>query len=263
VISLTACSSGDGAAALPGNTGTGTTTTPPPAVTAGSLNQAAYVSGTSTYRFGHRSIRNMVIADAPSDADYTRWAMLHDGTIYRLYMFKQNTSDTLYQFGFNARTSQYEYGHQSIPELKLTNIPDDADTSSFAMLHDGSTYRLYFRARSNTFTMYQFGYNSSTQNYEFGYNSFPSLYITGAPSDVDTTRWAMLHDGSDYRLYMGKTGNEDAMYQFGYNPSSIDYEFGFRSISQLSVADTPEGSINDDFAMLHDGTDYRFYYLAE
>jgi len=53
------------------------------------------------------------------------------------------------------------------------------------------------------------------------------------------------------------------MYQFGYNPSSIDYEFGFRSISQLSVADTPEGSIKDDFAMLHDGTDYRFYYLAE
>ena len=55
------------------------------------------------------------------------------------------------------RTGQYEYGHQSIPELKLTNIPDDADTSRFAMLHDGSTYRLYFRARSNTFTMYQFG----------------------------------------------------------------------------------------------------------
>ena len=168
VISLAACSGGggDGAAALPGNTGT--TTTPPPAVTAGSLNQAAYVSGTSTYRFGHRSILNMVIADAPANADYTRWAMLHDGAVYRLYLFKQNTNDTLYQFGFNARTAQYEYGHQSIAELKLTNIPDDADTSRFAMLHDGSTYRLYFRARSNTFTMYQFGYNSSTQNYEYG-----------------------------------------------------------------------------------------------
>ena len=149
VISLTACSGGggDAGASLPGDTGTGATTTPPPAVTAGSLNQAAYVSGTSTYRFGHRSIRNMVIADAPSDADYTRWAMLHDGSVYQ--------------------------------------------------------------------------------------------------------------------LYLGKTGNEDAMYQFGYNPSSSDYEFGYSSISQLSVADTPVGSFKDDFAMLHDGTDYRFYYLAE
>jgi len=147
----------------------------------------------------------MVIADAPANADYTRWAMLHDGAVYRLYLFKQNTNDTLYQFSFNARTGQYEYGHQSIPELKLTNIPDDADTSRFAMLHDGSTYRLYFRARLNTFTMYQ----------------------------------------------------------FGYNPSSIDYEFGYSSIPQLSVTDTPAGSIKDDFAMLHDGTDYRFYYLAE
>lgn len=264
-LSLAACSGGDGGGALPGGTGTGTgtTTTSPPAVTASSLNQAAYVSGTSTYRFGHRSILNMVIADAPVDADYTRWAMLHDGTIYRLYLFKQNSNDTLYQFGFNTSTAQYEYGYQSIPELKITNIPDDADTSRVAMLHDGSTYRLYFRARSNTFTMYQFGYNLSTQNYEYGYNSIPSLYITGAPADVDTTRWAMLHDGSVYRLYLGKTGNEDAMYQFGFNPSSIDYEFGYNSIQQFSVTDTPDGSFKDDFAMLHDGTDYRFYYLAE
>jgi len=269
VLILSACSGGggDGGAALPTGTGTGTgtgtSTTPPPAVTAGSLSQAAYVPGTNTYRFGHNSIPNMVITGAPTDADYTRWAMLHDGAIYRLYLFKQNTNDTLYQFGFNASTGQYEYGHQSIPELKLTNIPDDADTRRFAMLHDGSTYRLYFRARSNTFTMYQFGYNPSTQNYEYGYNSIPSLFITGAPADVDTTRWAMLHDGSVYRLYLGKTGNEDAMYQFGYNPSSSDYELGYRSIMQLNLADTPEGSFKDDFAMLHDGTDYRFYYLAE
>lgn len=265
VLSLAACSGGNGETAVP--VGTGTTTTPSPspspAFTAGSLNQAAYVAGTSTYRFGHNSIPNMVIADAPADADYTRWAMLHDGAVYRLYLFKQNTNDTLYQFGFNSRTRQYEYGHQSIPELKLTNIPDDADTSRFAMLHDGRTYRLYFRARSNIFTMYQFGYNPSTQNYEYGHNSIPSLFITGAPADVDTSRWAMLHDGSDYRLYLGKTGDENTMYQFGFNPSSIDYEFGYRSITQLTLADTPEDSFKDDFAMLHDGADYRFYYLAE
>jgi len=262
VLSLAACSGGGGGGdAAP--IGTGTTTTPPPAVTVGSLNQAAYVTGTSTYRFGHNSIPNMVIADAPADTDYTRWAMLHDGAFYRLYMFKQNTNDTLYQFGFNILTGQYEYGHQSIPELKLTNIPDDADTSRFAMLHDGTTYRLYFRAKSNIFTMYQFGYNPSTQNYEYGRNSIPTLFITGAPVDVDNSRWAMLHDGSVYRLYLGKTGDENAMYQFGFNPSSIDYEFGHRSIAQLTLAGTPESSFKDDFAMLHDGSDYRFYYLAE
>ncbi|UCB55982.1 MAG: hypothetical protein JSW45_05495 [Thiotrichales bacterium] len=257
---LAACSSSDGA--LPADTGGGSTTTPP-AFTAGSLNQAAYVGGSATYRFGHNSIPNLAIADAPADADYTRWAMLHDGSVYRLYLFKQGTNDTLYQFGFNRSSGRYEYGHRSIPELKLVNIPDDADTSRFAMLHDGSTYRLYFRAKSNIFTMYQFGYNPATQSYEFGRNSIPTLFITGAPLDVDTSRWAMLHDGSDYRLYLGKTGNEDAIYQFAYNVSSSDYEFGYRSIDQLTLADTPEGSFTDEFAMLHDGADYRFYYLAE
>ena len=80
---------------------------------------------------------------------------------------------------------------------------------------------------------------------------------------MQPSRWAMLHDGLVYRLYLGKTGNDDAIYQFGYNPSSSDYEFGYSSIPQLNLADTPDGSNRDDFAMLHDGADYRFYYLAE
>ncbi len=73
----------------------------------------------------------------------------------------------------------------------------------------------------------------------------------------------MLHDGATYRLYLGKDGNEDAMYQFGYNAGSSDYEYGYKSILQLSLAGTPVGSYTDDFAMLHDGSNYRFYYLAE
>lgn len=265
-ITLTACGSSDGGATPPVDTGVGTVTDPtttPPAFTAGSLNQAVYVAGTASYRFGHNAIPNIVIAGAPEDADFRRWAMLHDGSVYRLYLLKQDSNDTLYQFGFNRSSGRYEYGHQSIPRLKLVNIPDDADTSRFAMLHDGATYRLYFRAKSNTFTMYQFGYNPSTLSYEFGHDSIPTLFITGAPADTDTSRWAMLHDGSVYRLYLGKNGNEDVIYQFGYNPGSADYEFGYLSISQLSLADTPDGSFKDDFAMLHDGADYRFYYLAE
>lgn len=258
---VSACGGSGGGDALPVDAGGNITTPPPAAVTVGSLNQAAYVSGTATYKFGHKSIPNMKIVDAPDDTDYTRSAMLHDGSVYRLYFFKQGTNDTLYQFGFNSSIGAYQFGHQSISVLKLTNIPDDADTSQFAMLHDGTTYRLYLKAKSNAFTMYQFGYNG--QSYQFAHNSIPVLFITGAPADVDHSRWAILHDGSNYRLYLGKQGNEDVMYQFAYHASSSDYEYGYNSIDQLTLVDTPISSYTDDFAMLHDGSDYRFYYLAE
>jgi hypothetical protein len=251
-LAISACTTGEDPGT--GNNNTKLSTTPD------SLNQAAFNG--STYAFGHNSIPNIAFTGAPADTDFSRSAMLHDGSTYRLYFFKQGSNDTLYQFGFNPGTLKYEFGYNSIDILKITGIPADADASSFAMLHDGSVYRLYMRSKTNAETMYQFGYHAATQAYEFGYSSIPVLYITMAPADIDHSRWAMLHDGSRYRLYIGKAGENDQMYQFAYNPASSDYEWGFNSISLLTVTGMPADSIKTNFTMLHDGSDYRFYYQA-
>jgi len=238
-------------------TNTGSTTTD--TVIPNSLNQAAYIGGT-VYDFGFNSIPNIPFINAPADTDFSRSAMLHDGTTYRLYFFKQASHDTIYQFGYNAATQKYEFGFNSIPELKLTGIPTDADTNRFAMLHDGTTYRLYMKRQNDNTVMYQFGYNSTSGNYEFGFNSIATLFITLAPNDADLNRWAVLHDGSTYRLYTGKTGEIDTLYQFGFNAASNDYEWGFSSIPQLQVTNMPTDSVKTNFTMLHNGSNYRFYY---
>jgi len=220
-----------------------------------SLNQAAWVPNTDTYRFGYNSIPNIKISGAPSDTDYNRSAMLHDGSVYRLYFFKRGSSDTIYQFGWNGRT--YQYGYKSIPKIKLTGKPRDANPQDFAMLHDGTTYRLYMLNYNQT-KVYQFGWNGST--YKYGHNSIPSIQITGAPRDTDKNRWAMLHDGSTYRMYFGKNNTIDKLYQFAWNGSS--YKFGYKSIDVLDLDRVPGGSDFDVMNMLHDGSNYRFYYLA-
>lgn len=225
-----------------------------------SLNQAAYVAGTTNYEFGvGNTILNIKITNAPADTDRSRWAMLHDGTAFRLYFFKRGTNDTIYQFVYNASTVAYEWGfNNAIPELKITGAPADADPSSFAMLHDGSTYRLYMRGAVNQQTLYQFGFNSVTSDYEYGFNSIPDINITGAPTDTDWNRWAMLHDGATYRFYAFKSGVDDTFYQFGFD--GFTYDYGFNSIPTLTLTNLQATSDTGSFAMLHDGSNYRFYH---
>ena len=230
-------------------------------VAAPSLNQAAYVPFTTTYQFGYNSIPNMDITGAPADTDWNRWAMLHDGSRYRLYFFKAGTDDTIYQFAFNPATADYEFGFDSIPEMTITGAPADADPSSFAMLHDGTHYRLYMRSRTAA-AIYQFAFNSATSDYEYGFNSISRMDITGAPADTDFDRWGMLHDGSVYRLYAFKGALDNQMYQFGFNASTADYEYGYQSIPLLTLDQIPANSDVSSFAMLHDGMDYRFYFLT-
>ena len=74
------------------------------------LNQGAWVSGSDEYRFAYNSIPVIPITGAPDDANFARWAMLHDGADYRLYLFRGSSSDTLYQFAWNG--SSYEYGYR-------------------------------------------------------------------------------------------------------------------------------------------------------
>ena len=222
-----------------------------------SLNQFAYVPGTTIYRFGHDSIPNIPIVGAPDDADLSRWAMLHDGSAYRFYAFKRGSNDTIYQFSFNG--SAYAFGHNSIPVLRLVDFPADADASSFAMLHDGQAYRLYLRRSGDPRTLYQSSWVAGSDTYRFGHNSIPAMPIVGYPDDTDWSRWMMLHDGSAYRLYAFK-GNSAEFYQGSFNAERGAYEFALNSIPVLTLEGTPADSDTAHASMLHDGSAYRFYF---
>ncbi len=221
-----------------------------------SVNQAAYVPGSSDYKFGYNSIPNIPITGAPSDANFRRWSMLHDGSAYRLYVFKGNTNNTIYQFSWDG--SSYKYGHNSIPVLTLTNIPADADAGSFSMLHSGGLYHLYMRQLGNPNLLYQALWVSGTTHYEFGVSpAIPSLQVVDFPGDTDWARWSMLHDGSAFRLYAFKLGSNTEFYQGSWNGSQ--YKYAHNSIPVLNLLGTPANSDLASMSMLHDGKAYRFY----
>ncbi|MEM7292300.1 MAG: hypothetical protein AAF420_02735, partial [Pseudomonadota bacterium] len=207
----------------------------------------------------HDSIPNIDLDGAPANTDYSRWAMLHDGTRYRLYFFIEGSDTQLHQFAFNPTTNIYEYDFDSVNPINLIGAPADANPESIAMLHDGATYRLYMRGISNPTTLYQFAWNGAA--YEYGFNSIDMIPITNAPVGTDLDGWAMLHDGAAYRLYAYDTSAPDQLFQFSFNGSS--YEFGHNSISVLAITDMPASADRSDFAMLHDGSAYRFYYQTE
>ena len=177
-----------------------------------SVNQGAWVPGTNNYQYGHNSIPNIPITGEPADTNFARFAMLHDGSAYRMYFFKGSTNDTLYQFSWNG--SSYAYGHNSIPVLTLTNAPADADASSFSMLHSGGHYHAYLRRLGDPTTLYQFLWVPSTTTYEWGHGpAIPTLNVTGFPSDTDWPRWQMLHDSNAYRIYAFHYGSNDGISQ--------------------------------------------------
>ena len=231
-----------------------------PAARALELFQGAFVEGTTTYEFGYRSIPAIPVVGAPNDADWSRWAMLHDGTDYRLYAFRAGTRDTLYQFGFNRATESYEWGYRSIPVLRIVGVPNSASSRQFAMLHDGAVYRLYLQDVNDFRLLHQFGFNRGTEAYEYGHRSAPQLRVTGFPRDTDWRRWAMLHDGRDYRFYVFRVGSATEAYQAAYDADAREYRFGYRSIEVLTMRGFPRTANRASMAMLHDGTDFRFYF---
>lgn len=221
-----------------------------------SINQAAYVPNSTSYRFGFNSIPNIPITGAPADANLRRWAMLHDGSDYRLYCFKGSSNNKIYQFAWNG--SSYAYGHNSIPELSLTNIPADADASSFSMLHSGTYYHLYMRRLGDPTTLYQALYVSGTTEYKFGQSpAIPEMKIAGFPADTDWARWMMLHDNKDYRFYAFKLGSNTQVYQGAFDGGQ--YSFGHNSIRELTLEEVPANSNLGGAAMLHDNSAYRLY----
>ncbi len=223
------------------------------------LHVAAYQGGV-TYAFGQGAPLDVTLEDAPDDTDFSRWATLHDGSVYRLYFMRQGSATTLYQFGYDESTNAWRFGFRSIDVLEITGMPAEADPSSFAMLHDGSDYRLYMRGRSNPTELYQAGYNPSAGEYQYGFRSIAIIDTTGLPADADLSRWGMLYDGRTYRQYVAKTGTAETLYQCGFDGRT--YDFGHDSISELQVVGAPGDSELGSFAMLHDGSQYRFHHLA-
>ncbi len=221
-----------------------------------SLNQFAFVPGTNDYRFGFNSIPNMVLRGFPANTDYSRWAMLHDGKDYRIFFFRKGSNNTIYQGAFNQRTAAYEFAYRSLPQIIIQGIPGDADTSNFAMLHDGSVYRLYLKKKNKPTELLQFGYNPAIRTFVFGYRSIPRIQLINVPADINWNGWGMLHDGDYYRLYNWKRGGTQ-FYQAAFN--GVEYQFGFKSIPLLDLVGNPPNSDITDFAMVHDRRYYRFY----
>lgn len=225
----------------------------------GWVNQGAWRPGTNNYEFGFNSIPTIPITGAPADTNFRRWAMLHDGSAYRMYFFKGNSSNTLYQFSWNG--SSYAFGHNSIPVLTLVDMPADADASSFSMLHSGGNYHLYLRRLGDPRTLLQFVWEPGTTTYKWGPGSWlKTLRVTDFPVDTDWSRWQMLHDGNAYRIYAFPYGANNRLYQGSWNSILGAYQYGFNSINQLDLIGFPPDSDVGRPAMLHDGRNYRFYF---
>jgi len=166
---------------------------------------------------------------------------------------------SLDQAAYQPGTNRYVYGLDSFANIRIVDAPADVDSSRWAMLHDGSTNRLYFFRRGSNDTIYQFGFNPASTSYEYGYDSIAELGVVGGPPTRDPTSFAMLHDGVDYRLYMRDMSDPTLIHQWAFNRATGAYEYGYRSISTIRTTEAPPDADFSRWAMLHDGTTYRQY----
>jgi len=222
-----------------------------------SIKNAIWVINTLKYQFVENA--RIQIKNAPNDLDWKRWATLDDGVQSQLFFFKRNTNNTLYSFRINNAKTIYHFD-ENIGEIKLNNIPSDANTNSFSMIHDGSSSKLFMQSKIKD-ALYQFNFDSQNKSYEL--NTDRPTMIYNAPADSDWYRWAMLHDGNNTLLYVFKKETPDEFYQFGLNPGSQSFEYGFPSASFLYLVDIPTDSNTNQFSMLHTGNAYEFYFLTQ
>ena len=222
------------------------------------LLQAAYQSTSASYVFGFNSIPSIPIAGAPADTDFSRMAMLHDGSNYRLYALKANSDSQLYGFVFDASNSRYVY--QPGDAARITGTPADADFNSFAMSGDSATSRLYMRSQSQPSLLHRFSRNPASGDFEYGFQTPSTVSVINTSLDSDFTRWAVLFDNNTERLYLGQSGNIDTLYPFAFNGNSGAFEYALNSAAALPITGTPANSDTIRFSMLHDGNDYRFYH---
>lgn len=233
-------------------------TAPVPAV----LHQAGYLPGTGRYVVGGATpaLPQIPVRIVGEDVDPSRWAMLHDGTHYRLAFMARDLPARVIVFGYDPSVNRYERAFPAPTVLPLEGLPQDTDLSSFAMLRGDGIWRLYTRSRSDPTTLYQFGRAGDV--FRLGYRSIPAMRLAGLPTDADPTRWAMHHANGVYRVLVGKDGDASTYYQLGFDGARGSYVFGHDSRRTIHVEGMPGDADRRSFASVYADGYYRFYHLG-
>lgn len=226
---------------------------PPPRV-----HEAAYDSSAGSYEY----VGDMTIEGAPTDVDWSRWAMCHDGTSARLFAMRNASPPQIYMF-VNLSGRAFTYVPVENGSIPIRGAPTDVSFDSMATVHNGGAVSLYFWSRSTEGLLYQFRLSTaSPAGFEFGAGVIPVLDVRGFPADANMRRWAMHEDGNNYRMLVFKQGSQETLYQAAYDPSRAAYRYGYNSRDEVSLLGMPASAIPFEGASLHDGSNWRFYQLG-
>ncbi len=226
---------------------------PPPRI-----HEAAYDSNAGSYEY----VGDMTIENPPTDVDWSRWAMCHDGERARLFAMRNASPPQVYMF-VNLRGRAFTYVPVENGSIPLRGAPADASFDSFATVHGSGVVSLYLWSRSVEGQLYQFRLSTaSPSGFDFGAGVIPVLDVRGFPADANPRRWAMHEDGSNYRVLVFKQGSSESLYQAAYNAARGRYEYGYRSRDEVSLLGMPASAIPFEGAALHDGSNWRFYQLG-
>ena len=210
-----------------------------------------------TSTFGY-SITHM-LSEGPEDIDWSRWAVLHDGSEHRLYFLPEGRADEVYQFAYNVNTAQFEYGFKSLESIAIMDTPVAASTNGFGMAYVSGAYHLYFASTDNS-TLYEYGYDAGSVAYVYGHNSTAINTVSGSPASTDWGGWGTAGEGSVVTLYAFASGAHDSIVRFGRPGASSD----FAAVPGQLQIDYDGASIDasiDDFAIVDDGGTIALYIV--
>lgn len=237
------------------------TPTEEPAPLTLALHQAAY-DGAGAYTFEPiGQLARIRVGDVPDEADPTRWAMVEDGD-FRLY-FLNGDDGPLRLLPFVYTGADGYVPDPDLGPIPIEGFPSDTDTDTFAMLYDGQLTRLYFRPTGGAPELLQGAYDPAAGAFVFGFSSIERVPIINIPSGAVMDAWAMLHDGTAYRLYVHRSGR-DAIHQFVFDSDSGAYDHTNTSLPTIDLRSVPADVDTSNFAMLHSSSatnGYSLYYL--
>lgn len=213
------------------------------------LNAFSYKTTENVYSYNNQ----FSVINAPDDTDWERWAMLNDGEDFRLYFFKEDSNTTLYQFAYNG--TDYEFGYNnSIKEIPVKNVPENTNINVFAMLHDGTDYRLYL-GNNTPNELYQFVWDGNT----YVYKPEMTVTISNIPKTANLGSIAVLHDGTDYHLYLMDYNTPNELHQFVWDGST----YVCHPEWEMTITNIPNTASTTSFAMLYGENTYFLYLLNE
>lgn len=111
------------------------------------MHQFGLNRGTGHMEYGHRAMPTLRVTGFPTDTDWRRWAMLHDGRDHRFIALRKGGGAQIYQGVYDDVPAEFRHGWRAAAAVNLDGIPPNADRSSFSMLHDGQAARLFFLSR--------------------------------------------------------------------------------------------------------------------